>query len=263
MKYRFLILLTLSAIAALSEAQTPEQQGLEIAREYDVRDIGYKDYTANMEMILINAQGEQSVRNLRTRTLEIEQDGESERRLLVFDRPADVRGTILLTASKKTRSDDQWLYFPAIKRHKRISSNNKSGPFMGSEFAYEDFSSPEVDKYTYKYLRDETCVDNLSCFVLERYPIEQDSGYSKQILWIDKAEYRLWQVHFYDRKESLLKKLKISGYKQYLGKFWRAEAMEMENVQTRKQTVLNWSAYEFHVGLEIAEFQPNRLRTIR
>jgi hypothetical protein len=36
---------------------------------------------------------------------------------------------------------DQWLYLPALKRVKRISSSNKSGPFVGSEFAYEDISS--------------------------------------------------------------------------------------------------------------------------
>ncbi len=47
---------------------------------------------------------------------------------------------------------------PALKRVRRISSVNKSGPFMGSEFAYEDFSSQEVGKYSYKWLRDEPVV---------------------------------------------------------------------------------------------------------
>ncbi len=59
------------------------------------------------------------------------------------------------------------MFLPALERVKRISSRNKSGPFMGSEFAYEDLSSQEVDKYTYKYLRDESCADGLTCFVIE------------------------------------------------------------------------------------------------
>jgi len=33
------------------------------------------------------------------------------------------------------------LYLPALKRVKRIASRNKSGSFMGSEFAYEDLSA--------------------------------------------------------------------------------------------------------------------------
>jgi hypothetical protein len=60
-----------------------------------------------------------------------------------------------MTFTHKIGPDDQWLYLPAIKRVKRISSNNKSGPFMGSELAFEDLSSQEVEKYTYKFIKKE------------------------------------------------------------------------------------------------------------
>jgi len=81
--------------------------------------------------------------------------------------------------------DDQWLYLPALKRLKRISSRKKSGPFMGSEFAYEDMSSQEVEKYRYKWLRDET-VEGRDAYVVERRPTYEYSGYTRQIVWIDK-----------------------------------------------------------------------------
>ena len=73
----------------------------------------------------------------------------------MFDEPRDVKGTALLIHAHRESADDQWLYLPALKRVKRISSSNQSGSFMGSEFAYEDMSSPEVEKFTYMYLRDE------------------------------------------------------------------------------------------------------------
>ena len=141
---------------------------------------------------------------MKNKTLEGTTDGDKS--LIIFEKPRDVKGTATLTFTHKEGSDDQWLYLPAIKRVKRISSNNKSGPFMGSEFAYEDLSSQEVEKYNYKHLRDET-FDGKDCYVVERIPMDKYSGYTKQVAWIDKAEYRALKIDFYDRKKSLLKTL--------------------------------------------------------
>jgi len=244
-------------------AQTAEEKGLKIAQEADTRDLGWGDSTADMRMLLINKQGQTSEREIRVRSLEVEGDGDKS--LTIFDKPKDVRGTAFLTFSHVTGADDQWLYLPALKRVKRISSRNKSGPFMGSEFAYEDMSSQEVDKYTYKYLRDEACgsKNELTCFVSERYPVDEFSGYTKQIGWVDQTEYRPWKIDFYDRKGALLKTLTLSDYHQYLNKYWRAHKMEMVNHQTGKKSVLTWSNYQFKTGLKDADFNKATLKRIR
>ena len=129
-------------------AETPEEKGLAIAIEADRRDEGFGDNIANLTMILRNRHGQQTSRVLRTRTLEQADDGDKS--LIIFDNPGDVKGTAFLSFTHKEGPDDQWLYLPALKRVKRIASGNKSGPFMGSEFAYEDISSQEVEKYGYK-----------------------------------------------------------------------------------------------------------------
>lgn len=241
----------------------PEKYGLAIAREYDARDLGFGDSTADMKMILVDSHGRMNTRLLHTKALEVEQNSEGERRLLVFDEPFDVKGTVMLTVTQKERPDDQWLYLPAVKRVKRIASNNKTGPFMGSEFAYEDMGSVEVGKYTYRHIEDRACAEGLECFVVERYPVDRDSGYSRQIVFIDKKEYRLWRVEFFDRKDELLKILTLGDYRQYLGKYWRASEMVMENVQTGKKTVLNWDNYRFQVGLDNSDFESSRLTRVR
>ena len=92
---------------------------------------------------------------------------------------------------------DQWLYLPALKRVKRIASVNKTSSFMGSELAYEDLLSDEVEKFDYRWLRDEACGED-SCFVLERRPRYENSGYSKQVLWMDQSEYRIHGIEYYD-----------------------------------------------------------------
>ena len=203
-----------------------DERGDEIAAEADRRDAGWSDMSAELEMVLRNRQGEESVRALRNRLLEVEDDG--DKLLIIFDRPRDVQGTAFLTYTHRSGPDDQWLFLPALKRVKRIASNNKSGPFMGSEFAYEDLTSQEVEKYTYEYLRDEV-VDGRPTFVVERVPVDGSSGYTRHVAWYDQEEYRLAKVEFYDRKDELLKTLTYRGYQQYLDQYWRADEMFMEN----------------------------------
>ncbi|MBW2506147.1 MAG: outer membrane lipoprotein-sorting protein [Deltaproteobacteria bacterium] len=244
-----------------SDAGSVEDKGLAIAVEADKRDSGYEDATASMIMILRNRHGQESQRSLRFRTLEVENDGDMS--LMIFDSPKDVKGTAFLNYTHKTDDDDQWLYLPALKRVKRISSSNKSGSFVGSEFAYEDIASQEVEKYTYKWLRDEI-FDNRECFVVERYPVDtKNSGYSRQVVWLDKDEYRTWQVKYYDRKNAHLKTLTFSDYQKYNNSFWRPDKMFMINHQTGKSTELEFSDYRFTVGLSPDDFSKNSLKRAR
>jgi len=253
-------LLVLLLPCGLTMAATPEEQGLEIAKEADRRDTGFDNYTSDVKMILRNKQGQESTRLIRSKTLEVEGDG--DKNLTIFDEPNDVKGTALLSFTHKEGPDDQWLYLPALKRVKRIASDNKSGPFMGSEFAYEDITSQEVEKYTYKYLRDDT-LDGMEVFVFERYPVDEKSGYTRQIIWMDKEHYKERKIEFYDRKNTLLKTLLFTDYHQYLDRFWRAHQMDMENHQTGKSTRLIQSNFEYNTGLSDRDFDKNSLKRAR
>lgn len=262
MRKAFLPLLPLSLCLSWTDARAagPEEEGLVVAREADRRDSGWGDYEARMEMTLRDRHGKQSARLMRVRFLEVEGDGDKS--LGSFLEPVDIRGTALLTFSHKKESDDQWLYLPALKRVKRIASDDKSGAFMGSEFAYEDVSSQEVEKYRYKLLPDET-LDGEPCFVLERVPVSSWSGYTRQVAWIDKSEYRLRKVDYYDRKSSLLKTLTQSAFTKEAGRFWKPGEMRMSNHQTGKSTLIRWSGYAFGIGLKDSDFTQERLKRTR
>lgn len=164
-----LLMLTVTSVAVVSSglhAATPQAKGLAIAKEIDRRDQGWKDSQTTLKMVLKNRHGQSSSRVLRTLSLEINATGLGDRSMTIFDKPGDIAGTALLSYTKITKPDDQWLFLPAIKRVKRISSANKSGPFMGSEFAYEDLLSNEVERYRYKWIKDKAC-GKLTCFVVE------------------------------------------------------------------------------------------------
>ncbi|MCK5236674.1 MAG: outer membrane lipoprotein-sorting protein [Deltaproteobacteria bacterium] len=248
-----------------SIAQSPEEKGLEIAMEGDKRATGYGDSTSELLMVLKNKHGKESKRRMRMKAFEVEGDGDKS--ISIFDNPKDVRGTAMLTFGHKDRDDEQWLYLPALKRVKRISSSNKSGSFMGSEFSFEDMGGRELEKYSYKWLRDEPCptaeFEGQSCFVTVSFPLEKNSGYTRIISWIDKVEYRTAKTEFYDRKNSHLKTLTFSNYKLYLGKYWRALTLEMQNLQTGKSTMLTITSYEFKTGLTDKDFTQASLKRAR
>jgi len=246
-----------AAVAYADKMSDNIQKGLEIAQAVDKQDSGFVDSIANMKMILKNKQGQTNTREVKVHTLEVEGDG--DKGLSVFNTPRDIKGTAALTYSHSLKPDEQWIYLPALKRVKRISSKNKSGPFMGSEFAFEDISSQEIDKYTYKYIKDDS-LEGIDTYVIERYPAYKYSGYTRQVVWINKKENRVEKIVFYDRKNTLLKTLTYSGYKQYLNKFWRPDSMHMINHQTKKSTTLNWLNYQFQTGLTEKNFNRNSLK---
>lgn len=242
-------------------AMTNEEKGLKIAIEADLRDQGFQDSTVNMTMVLKNKYGEKSIREVKIKTIEGKDDGDKS--LSLFSEPKDIKGTAFLTYAHREGDDDQWLYLPALKRVKRISSRNKSGSFMGSEFAYEDITSQIVEKYKYKWIRNDT-LEGQQCHVLDRFPIDlKHSGYTRQRLWIDKKEYRILKIEYFDRKKSLLKTLSLSDYVLNNERYWRALKMIMVNHQNGKSTELFYKNYKFQNGLKASDFTKNKLKRTR
>ena len=206
-----LVLLGTSSFSVVNaEEETAEEKGTRIAHAASERDEGFGDFSSELTMVIRDRRGGESTRQMRFKVLEVPDDGDKS--LFVFDQPRDVKGTALLTHAHVNEPDDQWMYLPALKKVKRISAAERSGSFMGSEFAYEDMRAGEVSEFTYKYIRDEPCGD-LTCTVIEQYPLDEKSGYSKKVIWQDTKELRSWKMELYDRKESHLKTLTFTKYK--------------------------------------------------
>ena len=254
------ILLAFSSAAFSPLLLADEAKGLAIAQERKNRDAGWGDSESLTTMVLRNAAGTESLRQMRTAALEVQGDG--DKGLTIFDEPRDVKGAAFLNHAHPTTDDDQWLYLPAVKRVKRIASRNKSGPFMGSEFAYEDLSSFELAKYRFNYLRDEPCGTSM-CFVIEQTPVDDYSGYSKTIAWLDQSHYQPVKVEYYDRKNAALKTLSLEDYRLYLAKYWRPHKLVMVNHQTGKSTDLLIKQISFNTGRTAADFDTNALQRAR
>jgi len=248
------------AVTSIETMADPAAKGLAIARERKERHAGWGDMKADMAMTLRNAKGKTNSRRIRSQSLEVVDDGDLS--LAIFDHPLDIKGTSFLTHSHVLETDEQWLYLPALKRVKRINAKTRSGPFMGSEFAYEDMSSFEVEKYDFEFLRDES-IGAVECYVTQSQPRDQHSGYSRMVSWIDKRDFKVLKVDYYDRRGDLLKTFEASDYTRHEGRFWRAATVKMLNHQTGKSTDINWQNFRFGTGLSAADFNKNSLKRAR
>ena len=232
------------------------QSSLEVAKKSYDKISGYKSSISKTTMILKNAQGVENIRKLEIKKLE---NSHGDKSLLIFLYPNDLKGTKLLSYEVIGKDDKQWLYLPAIKRIKRISSRNKSGSFMASEFSYEDISSQNYKNYTYEGEAQSIEQNGVSYFKITRVPKDKHSGYSKQIIYIDKKDYLARFGEYFDKQNRLLKEISFSEYKLLDG-VYRVNKIEITNVQNKKYSALIWESDEIKVGLRKKDFSKRVLK---
>jgi outer membrane lipoprotein-sorting protein len=231
-------------------ADSPEQKAKAIFDEAAARGKGFVDVVSTTKMISKEKGKVISERVLDIKSLETPED---VRTLLVFQEPKREKGIALLTITKHEGDAEQWLYIPSLKRVKKMAGQNKSGPFMGSEFSFEDLGFSAGDSYSQKYVKDEP-VDGADCYVIESTPKDKYSGYSKIIAWIDKKELFGRKSEFYDLKGQLLKTLTPAEYKLLEQKYWRPTTVSMVNHQTQNETQFILEKIKFKNGLKADEF---------
>jgi outer membrane lipoprotein-sorting protein len=234
-------------------------QGEKIALTADDQLRGYGDSQVELAMELTGPSGQTATRALRVQSLETEG---GEYTLMIFDTPRDVAGTSLLSHNYRSRDDQQWLYLPAIRRVKQIGARDKSGPFMGSEFAYEDIVTPFYEKFSYRLEAEEACPAG-QCWIVERTPKDPYSGYTRQRVWIDQERHLIHRVEYFDRRNSLLKTYTASDFTHHEEAHWRPEQMLMVNHQNKRQTRLIWSDFRFNTDLSERNFSQNALMRAR
>jgi len=160
-----------------------------------------------------------------------------------------VRGTGFLIWEHKGKDDDQWLYLPAFKKVRRISSKEKEKSFMGTDFSYEDLGSHNLDDYNYTLLKSET-FDDQDCYVVESVPKPgKKKSYKKTITWIRKDIFLAIRIDFYDKKGKFLKRLHATNIEKIDG-IWTVKVMEMENVQRKHRTILELENVRYNIGLK-------------
>ena len=230
--------------------------GLDIIQKVYNRPTG-DDMKGDLTMIIENARGNQRVREIKQYVKDF---GDLEKKIMFFTAPADVRNTSFMNWSytEDNKGDDQWIYLPALKKIKRISSDSKSDYFMGSDFTYDDLGDRQPLEDTHTLLREET-LDGQETYVVESIPKDEEYIYSRTVTWIVKDSWIGLKKEFYDEDEDLLKILTVNEQLESAGVIILTN-VKMTNVQSGQSTVMSFSNVEVNTGLADNTFTERIMR---
>ena len=155
------------------------------------RQIMQKMKDANTTSLGIFIKGKLEIQNLKTGykdersyiSLTAKQNGLTKSLFRFTD--SSYRGTTFLAIEKKKGPNIQYLYLPSIGSPRQVSASDKENNFLDTDIANEDLGGVSIDDYTYKHLSDRT-VNGKDCYVVERYPKNKHSKYSKHLMIIEK-----------------------------------------------------------------------------
>lgn len=255
------ILTTLAALAAPAFIATPALAAPDpvgVMRKSRELRRGLTNSVSDVTMT-IRSGGRSTTRKMRQFVLEVA--GNGNQTINVFSSPADVQGISVLTHSALNGNDQQWLYLPSVGRVKRISSSNRSGAFVGSDFAYEDLSSFEVEKYAY-IGAEETLSQGKKVIAVTYKPGYSGSGYTQLRAFLDPGNFQPTQIHYFNRRGEHGKTLTLSGYKSYGGgAAWRPHRLEMQDHGAGTSTRIDFSTFSAN-GTDASSFNANRFQSV-
>jgi len=201
---------------------------------------------------IIDPKGRERVREI-SMASKLTDNGKTEKRVIRFLSPAEVKGTGMLIYDYDVASDDMWLFMPALRKTRRIASGEKNQSFMGSEFSNADLAAPNTEDYSYKITGNET-MDGVDCWKIESLPMTQaitdDAGISKKIIWVGKKDYVCRKTEFYNSEGELSKILTCSDVRKIAEGKYMAAAMQMENVQNDRKSSFTFDQMKYNPGVK-------------
>jgi hypothetical protein len=107
--------------------------------------------------------------------------------VLRFEAPPDMRGAGVLLIEKRGRRPDTFMYLPALRKVKRVSSRSASSSLFGTDFSYEDFErliGMSADARRERLA--DVVVDGRILYVIEALPAsDAGSAYERVATFVD------------------------------------------------------------------------------
>jgi hypothetical protein len=249
-----LIILSL-LVSQFSFAKDPAK-GLAIATKADKVNHGFGTEISKMKMILRDSAGNEAQRELEGYILD--GNGKSDKTILKFLSPMDVKGTKLLTFSHRTKDDEQWLYLKSLRRVKKISSKSKQAAFLNSEFSFEDLAGQTIEKFSHTWLREDD-INGRKVDVIEQVSNVENSAYAKQVTYLDKVMNNPLKIEYYGKQGTMVKVATFSNYKK-INEFYRPFSVKMKNLREGSESEFIWETRVLGQKLDKKMFKSSSLK---
>ena len=248
-------------VAAPARAANAARELLDRVHRLNETDREWTDRTQHLHLTIVDRRGNERKRDLVIRTKKVGE--KSNRTILFFLSPVEVRGIGFLQWVRSDEEDQQWLFLPELKRVRRITGTSRQGSFVGTDFSYEDLAIwTEVLDWTEEDARSrllgEETVDGHVCAVIELQPAKVDVSYGKIRIWVARDDYVPRRMEFDDDRGKLEKTLELSDVRE-VGAIPVAHRLVMRNERGGSQTRVVFTEIEFDTGVSDDEFTQRRL----
>ena len=260
MFYQRLVVFALSGLFYTVHADNVDVQQIMVRSDASNK---VMDAKADITMTLENEDNQQRVRKLTTLT-KLKSDGISNQRVLRFQAPADIKGTVTLLIEQTDKDDDMWIYLPSLKKTRRLVSDNKRDSFVGSDLTFGDLIGHKPSEWISTLQKEET-LDNKPVYVIESLPkdesVKSHTGYSKRLIWVDKQSSIALKTDYWDETGQLLKTIQVSDVRLVDDDRakWQFMDLNAQNHQTHHKTVLHFDDYKVNQNLADNLFNPSTL----
>lgn len=248
----FLILMTVIFTFA-------DKKGEEIAKKtYDLKKPD--DMVGNTKMTLVDKDGSKQIRIIKMFTKEGQYGTNS---FAEFIEPANVKGTKFLTLVEKNGESVQRLYLPALKKVRRIASDNKDGKFMGSDIYYFDMEDHDYEDFDYEFISENEKLNikeysDKKFYIIKAYPKDKNAPYSFMKIWISMDDYFSYQTIPYDKKGNPEKTMIMFNVENIQGILIARKTLVV-NQKEKHQTLMTIDDVKINTGLKDNIFEVQNL----
>jgi hypothetical protein len=214
------------------------------------------DMRARLTMRLINAGGKERLREMTM--LRTDLDDGDQKYFIYFHRPGDVRDMTFMVWTYRGRSDDRWLFVPAIKMVRRLAADDSRSSFVGSDFTYEDVSGRDVEADTHTLTGEEPC-GPATCHVVESVPVEDKTEYGRKVSYIDTVSFLPIKEEYFDRRGELVRTYTADEIRD-VGGYPTAVRRTMTDVKRNHRTEVVFDDVAYDTGLDAGLFAERSLR---
>jgi len=225
--------------------------------------------TRKLTMTMIDKRGKIRVRE--TQAYRKYYQGE-KRTVLFYKKPTNVKGTAFLTFDYKdsAKDDDQWLYLPAMRKVRRISSSDRGDYFLGTDFTYEDImleGKLVLTDYDFSVLRDESVTlesgESFDTVVLTGLPknqvIAKDLGYARTQVWVDTKNWLVVKADYWDLKNQALKSLAMTDIRT-VDEIITRHTLTINNHKTGHTSIFRFSEVDYLSPVKDSLFSKRALK---
>ena len=147
-------LLTISLLFIAISCVWADAKGTKIMQQVANQSEIHKTQKSVVYMTILDAKNRQRDRYFNY-TKKIVSKNETKS-LIKFYKPTNIKNTALLSSADKIKDKTtQWLYLPAFKSVKRLSTEEKNKSFVGSDFSISDIAGRLVSKDSHRFIKED------------------------------------------------------------------------------------------------------------